>query len=115
MVEINHRQVHSNGITLHIAEAELQADVRQSLRRFFYSLSADAPPEVVTYLYTSKPADAGVLDGMPDPPVLPAWLTDADLDYYACAFERAPASAEHSIATAIWIATGKNSPASQTS
>jgi len=42
----------------------------------------------VTYLYTSKPADAGVLDGMPDPLVLPAWLTDADLDYYARAFER---------------------------
>jgi hypothetical protein len=89
MVEINHRQVHSNGITLHIAEAELQADVRQSLRRFFYSLSADAPPEVVTYLYTSKPT------------TMPARLN-------------APASAEHSIATAIWIATGKNSPASQT-
>ena len=62
--------------------------MRRSLRRFLYALSGDAPPDVVPYLFTAKPADAGVLDGMPEPRTLPAWLTEADLDVYARAFAR---------------------------
>ena len=71
-----------------VAEAELEADVRRSLRLFLYALSGDAPPDLVPYLFTGKPADARVLDGMPEPQALPAWLTEADLDYYTQAFER---------------------------
>lgn len=71
-----------------IAEAELEADVRRSLRRFFYALSGDAPPDLLPFLFTAKPKNTGVLDGMPDPPVPPAWLREADLDYYAQTFER---------------------------
>jgi pimeloyl-ACP methyl ester carboxylesterase len=71
-----------------VAEAELEADVRRSLRLFFYALSGDAPPDVVPYLFTAKPSTAGALDGMPDPDTLPAWLTDADLDYYTQAYSR---------------------------
>jgi pimeloyl-ACP methyl ester carboxylesterase len=71
-----------------VAEAELEADVRRSLLLFMYTLSGDAPPDLVPYLFTGKPADAHVLDGMPDPEALPVWLTEADLDYYARAFAR---------------------------
>jgi pimeloyl-ACP methyl ester carboxylesterase len=71
-----------------VAEAELEADVRRSLRLFMYALSGDAPPELAPYLFTGKPADAGVLDGMPEPEALSSWLTDADLDCYTRAFER---------------------------
>jgi pimeloyl-ACP methyl ester carboxylesterase len=70
------------------AEAELEADVRRSLRRFMYALSGEAPPELAQYLFMGKPEDAGVLDGMPEPESLPPWLTDADLDHYARVFER---------------------------
>ena len=71
-----------------VAEAELGTDVRRSLLRFMYALSGDAPPELLPYLFTGKPADVRVLDGMPDPEALPVWLSEADLDYYARAFER---------------------------
>lgn len=71
-----------------VAEAELEADVRRSLRLFFYALSGDAPPELVPYLYRGKPAAAGALDGMPEPASLPIWLSAADLDYYTRAFMR---------------------------
>ncbi len=71
-----------------VAEAELEADVRRSLRLITYALSGDAPPDLVPYLFTGKPTDAGFLDGMPEPTTLPAWLTEADLDVYSEAFER---------------------------
>jgi epoxide hydrolase A/B len=71
-----------------VAEAELEADVRRSLLRFMYALSGDAPPELIPYLFTGKPAEARVLDGMPDPEALPVWLTETDLDCYTRAFQR---------------------------
>ena len=71
-----------------VAEAELEADVRRSLRLFLYALAGDAPPDLVPYLFTRKPASAGVLEGMPEPGHLPAWLTEADLDYYTQAFAK---------------------------
>jgi pimeloyl-ACP methyl ester carboxylesterase len=70
------------------AEAELEADVRRTFRLFFYALSGDAPPELVPYLFSGRPANAGVLDGMPEPKRLPAWLTEADLDVYTEAYQR---------------------------
>jgi pimeloyl-ACP methyl ester carboxylesterase len=70
------------------AEAELGADPRRTIRLFFFALSGDAPPELVPYLFTGKPAGAGGLDGMPEPAALPAWLTEADLDVYAEAYAR---------------------------
>src|SRR5258708_29495706 len=39
-------------------------------------------------LFTARPANARALDGMPEPPALPVWLTEADLDYYTQAFVR---------------------------
>ncbi|MCE7982487.1 MAG: alpha/beta hydrolase [Caldilinea sp. CFX5] len=71
-----------------VAEVEFERDPKASLRRFYYALSGDAPPGLVAYLFTQKPATAGVLEGMPDPQPLPAWLTEADLDVFAQAYRR---------------------------
>lgn len=71
-----------------VVERELEADVRRTLRLFFYALSGDAPADLVPYLFTRKPANAGVLDGMPEPPSLPDWLSEADLDYNTRIFTR---------------------------
>lgn len=67
-----------------VAEAEAEADVRAFLRKFYYAISGDAPPG-------SWPADkaAGdrLLKGLTDPQPFPAWLSEADLDYYTGQFE----------------------------
>ena len=65
------------------AEAELEADVRRFLRLFLYAISGDAPPGT----WPDKAAGATLLEGMVDPGTMPAWLTDADLDYYTAEFE----------------------------
>jgi pimeloyl-ACP methyl ester carboxylesterase len=62
-----------------VAEAELEADIRKSLRIIYYSISGDAPEGSWTL---PKPSSAKLLDGMPDPKSLPSWLTQEDLDYY---------------------------------
>lgn len=67
-----------------VAEAELEADVRDALAKIYYWISGEglrAMPPV------SKPADAQLLDGMTAPEVLPAWLNVEDLDYYVAQFE----------------------------
>ncbi len=67
-----------------VAEAELQADVRRSMRLFLYMASGDAPPGN----FALKPKDSTFLDGMPEPEKLPPWLTDTDLDYFTAEFQR---------------------------
>ena len=67
-----------------VAEAELEADVRDALAKIYYWISGEglrAMPPV------SKPADAQLLDGMTAPEALPAWLNVEDLDYYVGQFE----------------------------
>ena len=68
-----------------VAEAELEADVRRSLRLVLYSESGEAAAGKSS---TDKPAGAKLLDGMVDPPMLPGWLGEADLDAYAADFAR---------------------------
>ena len=68
-----------------VAEAELEADVRLSLRKIYYWASGEgikAGPRV------DKPANARLLDGLVDPDPFPAWLTPADLDYYVGEFRQ---------------------------
>jgi pimeloyl-ACP methyl ester carboxylesterase len=74
-----------------VAEAELQRDVRATLAKVLYSASGDVPRHggggggdvgMVS-------RDGGFLTRMLSPSVLPAWLTDADLDFYAGEFARA--------------------------
>jgi pimeloyl-ACP methyl ester carboxylesterase len=74
---------------LGVAEAEFEADPRHFLRTMLYSASGegmasgrpalgDAPAEGTRFLDILSPA----------PAVLPAWLTERDVDVYAAAFEQ---------------------------
>jgi pimeloyl-ACP methyl ester carboxylesterase len=68
-----------------VAEAELEADVRRSLRMFYYSASGDAKPGSA---FSPRDKSAKLLDTMADTETLPAWLTEADLDYFTAQFEQ---------------------------
>jgi pimeloyl-ACP methyl ester carboxylesterase len=72
-----------------VAEAELEADVRTALRKVYFNASGDAAAQrLTTGTFVAKPADATMLDGLIDPDPFPAWLTEADIDYYTAEFER---------------------------
>lgn len=66
-----------------VAEAEMQADVRGALRRFYYAISGDAPDGS----WPQKAHGARLLDGLIDPDPFPAWLSTADEDYFVAEFE----------------------------
>jgi pimeloyl-ACP methyl ester carboxylesterase len=69
-----------------VAEAELERDVRDSLKRVYYSASGDGPEgKGFTVLAPGK----GLLDNTVEPEALPAWLSEADLDHYTAEFTRA--------------------------
>lgn len=70
-----------------VAEAELERDVRATLRRVLYWGSGDAPRDGAEWR-PFAPARSGFLEGFADPDALPPWLTDADLDVYVAEFER---------------------------
>lgn len=76
-----------------VAEAELERDPRISLRRILYSASGDSPRGTGGAWEAGPGAGmvdrtTGLLGAMPEPPQLPDWLTDADLDFYAAEFAR---------------------------
>jgi len=68
------------------AEAELEASVRTTLRKIYYTASGSLPADHVFQL--DLPKTARFLDPMVDPEKLPAWLPEADLDVYVEAFTR---------------------------
>src|SRR2546425_439012 len=68
-----------------VAEAELEHDVRASIRRLLYSISGDAPLGARLGLV---PRRGGLLSAAVDPDPLPGWLTEADVDVYTREFER---------------------------
>ena len=67
-----------------VAEAEMEADVRASLRKFYYAICGDAPDGTWP---TDKTTANTLLDGLVDPDPFPAWLTGADIDYFTGEFE----------------------------
>lgn len=69
-----------------VAEAEFERDVANTLRRVYFSGSGDAP-ERSTFGVLAE--GKGFLDGTVEPEKLPAWLTQADLDYFTGEFKRA--------------------------
>ena len=77
-----------------VAEAEFERDPRETIRRLLYSVSGDAPRGTATG--AAGPAWSRALAGSSsrsiDPPPLPPWLTEADVDFYAGEFP-APAFA----------------------
>jgi pimeloyl-ACP methyl ester carboxylesterase len=74
-----------------VAEAELSRDTRATMRRLAYSGSGDAPSRESGLGSPSLgmvPRRGGFLDHTIDPASLPAWLSPADIDFYAAEFGR---------------------------
>lgn len=73
------------------AEAELEADLRRTLRLFYFGASA-AGAELAARAAQAgaapRPRDARLFEGLPTPEVLPPGLTEADLEYYVEQFRR---------------------------
>jgi pimeloyl-ACP methyl ester carboxylesterase len=65
-----------------IAEAELERDVRLSIRSLLYSASGDGREVAMV------PRRGGFLSRLTDPASLPHWLTEADVDFYVSEFAR---------------------------
>jgi pimeloyl-ACP methyl ester carboxylesterase len=76
-----------------VAEAELDRDPRLSIRRLMYGASGDVAADAGG-AWLSRPVvgmvdrRTGLLAALPEPAVLPAWLSEGDLDAYAAAFAR---------------------------
>jgi pimeloyl-ACP methyl ester carboxylesterase len=70
-----------------VAEAELERDVRTTLRRLLYGASGDASAAERWHPILPDP-HANMLGSVPDPTTLPHWLTEEDLDIYVETFQR---------------------------
>ena len=68
-----------------VAEAELQQDIRGALRRLYYTAGGDLTESGKGF---ARLSDGTLLGNTVDPEKLPAWLGEADLDYYAREFSR---------------------------
>jgi pimeloyl-ACP methyl ester carboxylesterase len=68
-----------------VAEAELERDVRATMRRLAFSGSGDGPGGRLGMV----PRAGGFLTHTTDPGVLPPWLTEADIEFFAGEFSRA--------------------------
>jgi pimeloyl-ACP methyl ester carboxylesterase len=71
-----------------VAEAELEADVRASVRGTLLRLSGDAPPGDGSFAMVPVQGGLRSLAGMAEQAPLPGWLTEADIDFYAGEFAR---------------------------
>jgi pimeloyl-ACP methyl ester carboxylesterase len=69
-----------------VAEAELSADVRFTMRALLYGGSGDAPKPSDLLMV---PRDGGFLTRAAPVERLPEWLRDEDIDFYAAEFARA--------------------------
>ncbi len=68
------------------AEAEIEPDVRGWLLGFLYGASGDVPPGTRSFATVAK--GRLLRDRFVLPDVLPNWLSEEDLDFYAAEFER---------------------------
>ncbi|HEY1863633.1 MAG TPA: alpha/beta hydrolase [Roseiarcus sp.] len=75
-----------------VAEAELERNPRDTTRRLLYSGSGDVPHRSDNALGDQAPGmvprTGGFLTRTIDPPALPGWLTEADIDVFAAEFVR---------------------------
>jgi pimeloyl-ACP methyl ester carboxylesterase len=71
-----------------VAEAELERDVRQTILKLLFAASGDAPRGAGQGGVGMVRHNGGFLTHMPSPAVLPAWLAEADVDFYAGEFAR---------------------------
>ena len=70
-----------------VAEAELQKDVRNSLRRVYFTAGGELREKGKGFAVL--PPGGGLLDNTVDPETLPPWMSEGDLDYYTGEFTRA--------------------------
>lgn len=70
-----------------VADAEFAADTRTTLRKVLYSASGDAPGAGRPEQALVDPERGWVAD-MPDPEVLPEWLTEEDLDALTASYAK---------------------------
>ena len=79
-----------------VAEAELERDPRATVRTMLYGASGEGAAAVRAAAASGAaaanlsmvPNDAGFLRGAAAPATLPAWLSEADIDFYAGEFKR---------------------------
>jgi pimeloyl-ACP methyl ester carboxylesterase len=67
-----------------VAERELEADVRQALRKIYYLVCGEA---LSSASRNQRPLTTTLLQELIDPDAFPAWMTPADLDYFVANFE----------------------------
>jgi len=67
-----------------VAEAELEANVRSTMRRMLFGGSGDNPARPGSIALV--PRSGGFLSNSPEPATLPAWITEADIDVYAAQY-----------------------------
>lgn len=68
-----------------VAEAELDGDIRATLRKTLYSISGDIPAKDFRFF---DPSARCFNDLLLEPETLPEWLTEHDLDVFTAEFER---------------------------
>jgi pimeloyl-ACP methyl ester carboxylesterase len=71
-----------------VAEHELSHDVRESMRRFLYGASGNAPDRGLEAMANRAPKTAFFLEQLPESTSLPPWLSEADLDFFTAEFTR---------------------------
>jgi pimeloyl-ACP methyl ester carboxylesterase len=72
-----------------LAEAELERNPRETIVKLLFAASGDVPRRGTGQGDVGMvPRSGGFLTGMPSPAALPAWLTQADVDFYAGEFAR---------------------------
>ncbi len=72
-----------------VAEAELEGDVRLTIRSLLFSGSGDRPPGAGRGPGVGMvPRKGGFLTGVINPESLPAWLTESDIDYFVNEYTR---------------------------
>ncbi len=73
-----------------VAETEFEKDVRMALRKILFAASGDAgtraPNDATPNPFGMVSRRDGLLAPLPDPPEMPAWLTEDDLDAFVSAF-----------------------------
>ena len=68
-----------------VPEAELQQDIRSALRRLYFTAGGQLEDKGKGF---ARLTGGTLLANTVDPPTLPAWLSEADLDYYTKEFAR---------------------------
>lgn len=72
-----------------VAESEFDADVRDTLLRIYFSLSAEGSERASQFVASDNPITAErYLDTAMLPEKLPDWLTEEDLTYYVSRYEK---------------------------